>query len=101
MSVLCSGYHSWCSAAAECGCSFHAAAQQLLNAAAPFLVHAGEIAPQPPLQHSLGNAPAALRQLGAAKTVGKIVAAAPPADAQPGRWVVTGGLGALGTSCAR
>lgn len=62
---------------------------------------AGEIAPQPPLQHSLGNAAVALRQLGAAKTVGKMVTSAPAADAQPGRWVITGGLGALGTLCAR
>ncbi len=61
----------------------------------------------PPLAHGLGSAAAALRQLSGARTVGKIVAAGPPAaggpaaEAAPGRWVVTGGLGALGTLSAR
>ena len=63
--------------------------------------------PLPPLAYGLGSAAAALRQLSGAKAVGKIVAAASPpaggpaAEAAPGRWVITGGLGALGTLSAR
>lgn len=68
---------------------------------------AGAIAPPPPLVHGLGDAAAALRQLSGARAVGKIVAAAAPpaggpaAEAAPGRWVITGGAGALGTLSAR
>ena len=47
------------------------------------------------------EAPDALRQLSAAKHIGKVVVEVPgqlpaPRDAQ-GRWIVSGGLGALGT----
>lgn len=68
---------------------------------------AGAIDPLAPLAYSLADAPAALRQLSSARAIGKIVTSAPLASGRPsqeagtGRWLVSGGLGALGTLSAR
>lgn len=55
--------------------------------------------------YAMKDAAAALRQLAAAKHVGKIVVAAPevlPAPIQaPARWLISGGTGALGSLTAR
>ena len=63
---------------------------------------AGSISPLPPQVYPLGDAVNAMRQLAAAKHIGKVVLQAPadlpPAGSDPprGRWVVSGGMGALG-----
>ena len=63
---------------------------------------AGLISPLPPQVYPLGDAVNAMRQLAAAKHIGKVVLQAPadlpPAGSTPpsGRWVVSGGMGALG-----
>lgn len=70
---------------------------------------AGEIATLPPLTYSLGSAASALRQLAAARHVGKIVAAdfgssctgSSSSGAANGRWVISGGTGALGALAAQ
>ena len=69
---------------------------------------AGDIATLPPLTYSLGSAALALRQLAAARHVGKIVAADPSigsssrtGGASAGRWVISGGSGALGALAAK
>lgn len=71
----------------------------------PPLRSAGDIATLPPLAYSLGSAAAALRQLSAARHVGKVVAAdrsaRTSAAADAGRWVISGGTGALGAAAAR
>ncbi|BDA51455.1 probable oleandomycin polyketide synthase, modules 5 and 6 [Coccomyxa sp. Obi] len=63
------------------------------------------IKPLPPIVYSLRDAPAALRQLSAAKHIGKIVVEAPRALPVPhqaeGRWIISGGLGALGSLTAQ
>ena len=63
--------------------------------------HAGLIRPLPAVVFPIEEAPDALRQLSAAKHIGKVVVEVPgllpaPRGAQ-GRWIVSGGLGALGT----
>ncbi len=71
--------------------------------------NAGRLKPLPPLTHSLSNSAAALRQLSAARHVGKIVVQNPAGgnagglvpQGRKGRWVVTGGLGALGSLSGR
>lgn len=63
---------------------------------------AGEIRPIPPIVYNIRDTVSALRQLAAAKHIGKIVLdvgsnllkVADPQTA--GRWVISGGLGALG-----
>ena len=64
---------------------------------------AGRIVPLPPLSYGLGAAPAALRQLAAARHVGKVVVAGGcgPRTRGAGRWVISGGTGALGVLAAR
>lgn len=71
---------------------------------------AGEIATLPPLAYGLGSSAAALRQLAAARHVGKVVAAdstgpssgsASSSGASAGRWVISGGTGALGAMAAQ
>ena len=67
---------------------------------------AGLISPLPPQVYPLGDAVNAMRQLAAAKHIGKVVLQAPAdlplagstAGSSPprGRWVVSGGMGALG-----
>lgn len=65
----------------------------------------GTISPLPPLTYSLGSAAGALRQLSAARHVGKIVVADSSSGSRPrgssGLWVISGGLGALGALSAR
>lgn len=69
----------------------------------------GKLKPLPPLTHPLSSAAAALRQLSAARHVGKVVVQNPAGSnagglahmARKGRWVVTGGLGALGSLSGR
>jgi D-arabinose 1-dehydrogenase-like Zn-dependent alcohol dehydrogenase len=60
----------------------------------------GIIKPLPAIVFKLGDAPAAFRQLSAAKHVGKVVVEVPrplPLLQQvSGRWIISGGLGALG-----
>lgn len=63
--------------------------------------HAGLIRPLPAVVFPIEEAPDALRQLSAAKHIGKVVVEVPgllpaPRETQ-GRWIVSGGLGALGT----
>ena len=66
---------------------------------------AGAVKPIPQVIFTLGAAPAALRQLAAAKHIGKVVVQVGPvgqntahkAAAERGRWIVTGGLGGLGS----
>lgn len=65
----------------------------------------GTLQPIPQTTFPLAEAPAALRQLAAAKHIGKVVvrvgharhADAHPAPEGQGRWIVTGGLGGLGS----
>jgi len=66
------------------------------------LFSAGEIKPLPALMHSLADASAAMRQLSAARHVGKVVARATPELRVPSTvsWVITGGTGALGAASA-
>jgi hypothetical protein len=70
-----------------------------------FASTAGRLAPLPPLAYPLGSAPAALRQLAAARHVGKVVAGGASSDGAPsgggGRWLISGGTGALGALAAR
>ena len=70
------------------------------------LLASGTIAALPPVAYSLGATAAALRQLSAARHVGKIVvadASASPlcSSAADGLWVISGGMGALGMLSAR
>ena len=62
---------------------------------------AGQIKPLPAVVFPIKEAPDALRQLSAAKHIGKVVIQVPsqlPAPEEaPGRWIISGGLGALGT----
>ena len=65
---------------------------------------AGTIDPLAPLAYALADAAAGLRQLSSARAIGKIVTSAQPTPAQEstiGRWLVSGGLGALGSLSAR
>jgi myxalamid-type polyketide synthase MxaB len=68
---------------------------------------AGSISPLAPLAYPLAEAAAGLRQLSGARAIGKVVTTAPPTpgrpaeEAGPGRWIITGGLGALGVISAR
>lgn len=63
---------------------------------------AGDIATLPPLTYPLGSAAASLRQLAAARHVGKVVAADSSAcSTAAGRWVISGGTGALGSLAAQ
>lgn len=61
------------------------------------------LAPLPALGYPMGSAAEALRQLAAAQHIGKVVVEAPAAAPckLPGRWLVLGGLGALGLLSAR
>ena len=68
--------------------------------------NAGAIRPIPQVIFPLSAAPAALRQLAAAKHIGKVVVEVGGAEDQrkserkateAGRWVITGGLGGLGS----
>lgn len=84
----------WCQIAAAPNCSPASAATHPSCA--------GRLAPLPPLTYLLGNAPAALRQLAAARHVGKVVAGdCGGGCALWGRWLVSGGTGALGALAAR
>ncbi|KAK9834736.1 hypothetical protein WJX74_008822 [Apatococcus lobatus] len=73
------------------------------------LFRQGNLKPLPPLTHPLSNSAAALRQLSAARHVGKVVVQHPSGSnagslahvGRKGRWVVTGGLGALGSLSGR
>ncbi|KAK9866522.1 hypothetical protein WJX84_008502 [Apatococcus fuscideae] len=73
------------------------------------LFRQGKLKPLPPLTHPLSSAAAGLRQLSAARHVGKIVVQNPASSnagglapmSRKGRWVVTGGLGALGSLSGR
>ena len=62
---------------------------------------AGQIQPLPAVVFPIQEAPDALRQLSAAKHIGKVVVRVPSdlptADQAPGRWIISGGLGALGS----
>ena len=62
---------------------------------------AGLIKPLPAAVFPIEEAPDALRQLSAAKHIGKVVVEVsgqlPVRDCARGRWIVSGGLGALGT----
>ena len=62
---------------------------------------AGQIQPLPAVVFPIQEAPNALRQLSAAKHIGKVVVRVPsdlPTPEQaPGRWIISGGLGALGS----
>ncbi len=62
---------------------------------------AGQIKPLPAVVFPIEEAPDALRQLSGAKHIGKVVVQVPnqlPAPKEaPGRWIISGGLGALGT----
>ena len=64
-------------------------------------VSSGSFCPLPQVMHGLQNVQAALRQMTQAIHVGKVVVrCAPsqrPASSANGRWVVTGGLGSLGS----
>lgn len=69
---------------------------------------AGSIAALPPLSYGLGSAAGALRQLAAARHVGKVVCDSGTATAvggtgggAGGKWLISGGTGALGALCAR
>ena len=65
---------------------------------------AGDIATLPPLAYTLGSAAAALRQLAAARHVGKVVAADSSGSGSresSGRWAISGGTGALGALAAQ
>ncbi len=63
--------------------------------------HAGLIRPLPAVVFPIEEAPDALRQLSAAKHIGKVVVEVlrqlPALKDAQGRWVVSGGLGALGS----
>ena len=65
---------------------------------------AGTITPLPALTHSLGDAASAFRQLSAARHIGKVVVEVPQQlplqEQRSGRWVISGGLGALGSLTA-
>ena len=66
------------------------------------LAGAGELQPLPAQVYPLNGAVVAMRELAAARHIGKVVLQAAPCLPQPrkasggGRWVVTGGTGALG-----
>lgn len=64
---------------------------------------AGDIATLPPLAYPLGSAAAALRQLAAARHVGKVVVADSSSNSSGsnGRWAISGGTGALGALSAQ
>ena len=64
---------------------------------------AGDIATLPPLAYPLGSAAAALRQLAAARHVGKVVVAdsSGGGSRSDGRWAISGGTGALGALTAQ
>ena len=63
---------------------------------------AGQIQPLPTQLYPLGEAVTAMRELAAARHIGKVVLQIPASLPQPvrasegGRWVITGGTGALG-----
>lgn len=73
----------------------------------PLCHTAGDIAPLAPLAYPLGSAVAALRQLSAARHVGKVVVAdrgggsGGSSGAAAGRWIISGGTGALGALAAK
>ena len=64
-------------------------------------VSTGSFCPLPQVTHALQDAQAALRQMTQARHVGKVVVRCSPsqhpASQSHGRWVVTGGLGSLGS----
>lgn len=65
---------------------------------------AGQLRPLPTITHDLAAVAAALRQMSQARHVGKVVVSAPAAvqqDGLDGRFLVTGGVGALGTLVSR
>ena len=67
-------------------------------------VSTGSFCPLPQVTHALQDAQAALRQMTQARHVGKVVVRCTPsqhpASQSHGRWVVTGGLGSLGSLVA-
>lgn len=69
----------------------------------PVPLFAGDIATLPPLAYPLGSAAAAMRQLAAARHVGKVVVAdsSGSESSSYGRWAISGGTGALGALAAR
>ena len=79
----------------------------LLHPSLVAAISAGSISPLAPLAYSLTDAAAGLRQLSGARAIGKVVTTAPSAPGGPaqeagaGRWIITGGLGALGLLSAR
>ena len=81
------------------------AVQSALTRAAA-AVSQGQFRPLPQVLHSLDNSVNALRQMSQAKHVGKVVVttsctiASPSSSHQYGRWVITGGLGSLGSLTA-
>ena len=64
-------------------------------------VSSGSFCPLPQVTHQLQNVQAALRQMTQARHVGKVVVTCSPAQrpvtSAHGRWVITGGLGSLGS----
>ena len=64
-------------------------------------VSSGSFCPLPQVTHQLQNAQAALRQMTQARHVGKVVVTCSPAQhpvsSAHGRWVITGGVGSLGS----
>ena len=64
-------------------------------------VSSGSFCPLPQVTHQLQNTQAALRQMTQARHVGKVVVRCSPAQhpisSAHGRWVITGGLGSLGS----
>ena len=67
-------------------------------------VSSGSFCPLPQVAHQLQNVQAALRQMTQARHVGKLVITCSPAQrpvsSAHGRWVITGGLGSLGSMVA-
>lgn len=79
-------------------------ARHIVNVSELFaLLCAGDIATLPPLAYPLGSAASALRQLAAARHVGKVVVAdsSDSGSRSDGRWTISGGTGALGALTAR
>ena len=66
------------------------------------MLASGRIKALPAMTFSLGDVAAAMRQLSAARHIGKVVTHAPPRCSPPsGAWIITGGTGALGVATAQ
>ena len=89
--------------------ALHLQAWQIIRTAGAhdMKMHAGDISALPPVTYGIGSATSALRQLSAARHVGKIVVADPSnggstkAGCSQGCWVISGGTGALGALAAK